>query len=142
MTDTPASEPKKTIPKGAGNIWTDLGPVLAFVILFNAMQNFAPAPTRDAMASLLLGGNDGIGPMVPVWIDNGQDGQLLFVRRVREGVVVRVQGVLVDWVALQKELTGLVADLFPANCVRLVRCDSPLAGEQPSMLASVSYHLR
>jgi intracellular septation protein len=42
MTDTPASEPKKSIPKGAGNIWTDLGPVLAFVILFNAMQNFAP----------------------------------------------------------------------------------------------------
>jgi intracellular septation protein len=42
MTDAPASEPKKSIPKGAGNIWTDLGPVLAFVILFNAMQNFAP----------------------------------------------------------------------------------------------------
>lgn len=42
MTDAPASEQKKSIPKGAGNIWTDLGPVLAFVILFNAMQNFAP----------------------------------------------------------------------------------------------------
>jgi intracellular septation protein len=42
MTDAPATEPKKSIPKGAGNIWTDLGPVLAFVILFNAMQNFAP----------------------------------------------------------------------------------------------------
>lgn len=42
MTDASASEPKKAIPKGAGNIWTDLGPVLAFVIIFNAMQNFAP----------------------------------------------------------------------------------------------------
>lgn len=41
MTD-PATEPKKSIPKGAGNIWTDLGPVLVFVITFNAMQNFAP----------------------------------------------------------------------------------------------------
>lgn len=41
MTD-PATEPKKSMPKGAGNIWTDLGPVLVFVITFNAMQNFAP----------------------------------------------------------------------------------------------------
>lgn len=42
MTETAPTEPKKSIPKGAGNIWTDLGPVLAFVIIFNAMQNFAP----------------------------------------------------------------------------------------------------
>lgn len=41
MTDTPApSENKKSIPKGAGNIWTDIGPVLVFVIVFNVMQNF------------------------------------------------------------------------------------------------------
>jgi intracellular septation protein len=42
MTEPAATEPKKSIPKGAGNIWTDLGPVLVFVIAFNAMQNFAP----------------------------------------------------------------------------------------------------
>ncbi len=42
MTDAAPTEPKKSIPKGAGNIWTDLGPVLVFVISFNAMQNFAP----------------------------------------------------------------------------------------------------
>ncbi len=42
MTEPAATEPKKSIPKGAGNIWTDLGPVLVFVICFNAMQNFAP----------------------------------------------------------------------------------------------------
>jgi intracellular septation protein len=42
MTDTPApAEPRKSIPKGAGNVWTDIGPVLAFVIVFNVMQNFA-----------------------------------------------------------------------------------------------------
>lgn len=42
MTEPAATEPKKSIPKGAGNIWTDLGPVLVFVITFNALQNFAP----------------------------------------------------------------------------------------------------
>jgi intracellular septation protein len=41
MSETPSpAEPKKQIPKGAGNIWTDIGPVLAFVIVFNLMQNF------------------------------------------------------------------------------------------------------
>lgn len=41
MTETtPSSEVRKPIPKGAGNIWTDIGPVLVFVIVFNVMQNF------------------------------------------------------------------------------------------------------
>ena len=41
MIETPPSpDAKKSIPKGAGNIWTDIGPVLAFVIVFNVMQNF------------------------------------------------------------------------------------------------------
>lgn len=41
MTDTASPpEPKKSIPKGAGNIWTDIGPVLAFVIVYNVMQNY------------------------------------------------------------------------------------------------------
>lgn len=41
MTDT-ASEPapKPSIPKGAGNIWTDIGPVLAFVIVYNVVRRF------------------------------------------------------------------------------------------------------
>ena len=42
MTNTATpSEPKKSLPKGAGNIWTDIGPVLVFVIVFNMMRNFA-----------------------------------------------------------------------------------------------------
>jgi intracellular septation protein len=40
MTDTPSPEPKRTIPKGAGNIWTDIGPVLAFVVVYNLVQQF------------------------------------------------------------------------------------------------------
>jgi intracellular septation protein len=45
MTDAPQTEePRKSIPKGAGNIWTDLGPVLAFVIVFNVLQNSPEGP--------------------------------------------------------------------------------------------------
>jgi len=41
MTDTSAPAPaKKSIPKGAGNIWTDIGPVLAFVISYNVVRRF------------------------------------------------------------------------------------------------------
>lgn len=41
MTDTtPVPGARNSVPKGAGNIWTDIGPVLAFVIVFNVMQNF------------------------------------------------------------------------------------------------------
>lgn len=41
MTETiPSPQTRKPIPKGAGNVWTDIGPVLAFVIVFNVMQNF------------------------------------------------------------------------------------------------------
>jgi intracellular septation protein len=36
MTETTSPpDPKKPIPKGAGNIWTDIGPVLAFVLVYN-----------------------------------------------------------------------------------------------------------
>ena len=43
MTDTasePASKPDKALPKGAGNIWTDIGPVLAFVLVYNGVLQF------------------------------------------------------------------------------------------------------
>jgi intracellular septation protein len=40
MTDTPKPESAKSIPKGAGNIWTDIGPVLAFVLVYNVMLNY------------------------------------------------------------------------------------------------------
>ncbi len=43
MTDTasePAPKPTKSIPKGAGNIWTDIGPVLAFVLVYNVILRF------------------------------------------------------------------------------------------------------
>jgi intracellular septation protein len=44
MAETPPTETKKSLPKGAGNIWTDIGPVLAFVIVFNLLQNTPEGP--------------------------------------------------------------------------------------------------
>lgn len=40
MTDTAKPTQTATLPKGAGNIWTDLGPVLAFVIVYNVVRRF------------------------------------------------------------------------------------------------------
>jgi intracellular septation protein len=40
MTDTPAAPKPATLPKGAGNIWTDLVPVLSFVVVYNLMRRF------------------------------------------------------------------------------------------------------
>ena len=44
MTDAPQTDSKKSLPKGTGNIWTDIGPVLAFVIVFNVLQNGPEGP--------------------------------------------------------------------------------------------------
>jgi intracellular septation protein len=41
MTESSTSQPPsqaKKLPAGAGNIWTDIGPVLAFVIVYNVVQ--------------------------------------------------------------------------------------------------------
>jgi intracellular septation protein len=39
MSDPSTSSPKK-LPSGAGNIWTDIGPVLAFVLVYYIVQRF------------------------------------------------------------------------------------------------------
>ena len=78
-----------------------------------------------------------VGPMVPVWLDGKDGSMLLFARRVMFDGVTRVQGTVVEWPQLQRELLALVADLFPPDSARLVRCEQPHSNEQPSMLASV-----
>lgn len=42
MTDTPSTKPAaaKTVAQGAGNIWTDIGPVLSFVLVYNVVRSF------------------------------------------------------------------------------------------------------
>ncbi len=111
--------------------------------LFRNPANFANQSAdagvgAPAAAMAMLAGD--VGPMVPVWLDGG-GGQLVFVRRVREGAGSRLQGVLVDWPTMQRELIALIADLFSAPCISLVRCEAPTASQQPSMLASVPARL-
>ena len=79
-----------------------------------------------------------VGPLVPMWLP-GDEPLLVFVRRVT-GDVPRLQGVLVDWPALQGELLALVADLFPAGA-RLLACGFGDAEHQGAMLASVPARL-
>jgi signal transduction histidine kinase len=81
-----------------------------------------------------------VGPMVPFWLDGGEP-LLAFGRRVQDARGERLQGVVLDWSVLARELCGLVDDLFAADCVRLSRCEQPTPAEQASMLASVPARL-
>ena len=107
----------------------------------NVVMNTAPPSVRDIGAWTGTVASEGIGPMVPLWLDGAGDERLVFVRRVREANATRLQGVLVRWPQLQAELTTLVADLFPKGGATLVRCEQPGSAEQPSMLASVPARL-
>lgn len=40
MTETASPSRPASLPKGAGNIWTDIGPVLVFVIVYNVVRRF------------------------------------------------------------------------------------------------------
>jgi len=88
----------------------------------------------------MLGENDTVGPMVPVWVGD-EESLLVFARRVQIGGAARVQGVLVDWEQMQANLLALLPDLFEPGSARIVRCEDPTAAEQPSMLATVPARL-
>lgn len=141
---------------GAGN-WQDSqsGNELAnrqraFVAQNKVSQQLANDNLASALASApgvpLDAAPEQVGPLLPLWLD-GADGPLLvFARRVRSGTEVagntneRVQGMVVAWPALQRELLGLVVDLFGPDA-SLVRCTQPTPAEQPSMLASLPARL-
>ncbi|MBL9078463.1 MAG: HAMP domain-containing histidine kinase [Planctomycetes bacterium] len=81
-----------------------------------------------------------VGPMLPFWLD-GEPALLAIGRRVQDAGGVRLQGVVLDWAVLERELCALVGDLFAADCARLVRCEQPTPEQQPSMLAAVPARL-
>lgn len=119
----------------------------AFVAQNKISQQLANDNLAAALAStpgaLLDAAPEQVGPLLPLWLD-GADGPLLvFARRVGKGTVgggERVQGMVVAWPALQRELLGLVVDLFGPDA-SLVRCTQPTPAEQPSMLASLPARL-
>lgn len=101
------------------------------------------AALAAAPGVLLDAAPEQVGPLLPLWLD-GADGPLLvFARRVGNGKLgagERMQGMVVAWPALQRELLGLVVDLFGPDAA-LVRCTQPKPNEQPSMLASLPARL-
>jgi signal transduction histidine kinase len=102
---------------------------------YNATQSqLADQPARDAAANAA----PAVGPLVPLWLE-GDGAALVIVRRARLDVGERIQGVLVGWAELNRELLALVADLF--SSAQLVRCEQPTLAEQPSMLASIPVRL-
>ena len=80
---------------------------------------------------------DTVGPMVPFWLDGAAPACLVFARRVQSQGATRLQGVVIDWSQMQRELLQLVEDLFPPGTTQILRCETPTVAEQASMLASV-----
>ncbi|MFO1030896.1 MAG: HAMP domain-containing sensor histidine kinase [Planctomycetota bacterium] len=88
---------------------------------------------RDAGAQL-------VGPLLPLWLDAADGPLLVLARRVRATAGERVQGIVVAWPELQRQLLALVEDLFGGGAT-LERCTQPNASQQPSMLASLPVRL-
>jgi signal transduction histidine kinase len=109
----------------------------------NALQNIDAnnrAPDqRSQKAANPVAAEAPPGPLLPFWLD-GDEPRLVFVRRANAERSDLVQGVLLDWPLLERELLALVTDLF-ADGARLVRCDQPTEVEQPTMLASLPVRL-
>ncbi|MCA8978123.1 MAG: HAMP domain-containing histidine kinase [Planctomycetes bacterium] len=80
-----------------------------------------------------------IGPMVPLWL-SGAEPMLVFTRRV-SGANQVIQGVVIDWPTLQRELGALVTDLFAADRVEIARCVESTPEQGGTMLASVPARL-
>ena len=84
-----------------------------------------------ALTSTELGG----ALMTPLWID----GDLLLARSVRAGEQEYVQGCLLDWPAVKKELLSAIEDLLPHADLQPV---APVPGEEESRrLASLPARL-
>lgn len=95
-------------------------------------SNFGKNPTAQNGAWVSLDSTiREVGPLLPIWIGEGRDSTLVFVRRVASLQRAVYQGLLVDLPALEEDLLGLVADLFPEHHgdLRLERVDTPDAPE-------------
>jgi signal transduction histidine kinase len=74
-----------------------------------------------------------VSAMTPLWIGPGD--RLVLARRLTIGGAEYVQGCLIDWTALQKELVASVSDTFPGARLEPVRETGSLNGAR--MLAAI-----
>ncbi len=107
MTDTASQPQQNRMPKGAGNIWTDIGPVLAFVIVFNVMQNFAPETGPVSKETAIFWGTGVFMATVALAIGwTLMKGRTLPPMLIITGVVVMTFGGLTIW--LQDETFAFI----------------------------------
>jgi intracellular septation protein len=102
MTDTlsqPAPKPPtKTLPRGAGNIWTDIGPVLAFVVVYNVVRRFPENNGALSMENAIYWGTGVFMAGVAAAIGwTLMKGRRLPPMLIITGVVVMVFGGLTLW---------------------------------------------
>lgn len=76
-------------------------------------------------------------PLVPMWIEAGDELQLCFVRRIRTSEGDLFQGFLADWRELERELLSLVGDLLPEAQLDPQPDVRPELDEQGRLLATV-----
>lgn len=80
-----------------------------------------------------------VGPLVPIWLGLPPT-QLLLARRVSLGSEELLQGVVIDWRALQHELLNRIEDLYPVGHATL---EPVVDGSEasPGLLASLPIRL-
>jgi signal transduction histidine kinase len=79
-----------------------------------SFENSLPMPSVQTLGDQLpppVAASVDVGPLVPVWYDDGQ--RLLYARRVEVDDDVLMQGVTVDWPVLRERLLAEVDDLLP-----------------------------
>jgi signal transduction histidine kinase len=73
-------------------------------------QNMANAPPQNELFNWTeTPGDERTAIMMPLWIDN----RLILARRVEVGGKELIQGCLLDWPAIERELRAAIADLLP-----------------------------
>ncbi len=110
-------------------------------VALDTVGSHAPEPGRESLPS---GRAEpvavALGPMVPLWVAEGNRQQLVFVRPVTVGPREACQGILLDAGRLEELLADEVKDLFPAACVRPVR-DDELPAETERTMATLPFQL-
>lgn len=92
------------------------------LLLHRALPNPNQPPSRPAIVS-------------PLW----NDGKLLLARRVLSEGCEHVEGCVLDWPAIESELTGLIEDLLPDASLHPV--PSPADADESRMLAALPVRL-
>ena len=85
-----------------------------------------------------------VGPLLPVWLDQGADPgplEISFVRRVEVGDRLLLQGLAANWNLMRKALHEQVQDLFPGARVELQRALMTDTEDAAHLMATIPVRL-